>query len=35
MDARIERGAREYEQLKSQAGETPLQKRLKEIGKLP
>jgi uncharacterized protein (DUF433 family) len=34
MDAQIERGAREYERLKSQAGETPLQKRLKELGKL-
>ena len=34
MDAHIERGAREYERLKSQAGETPLQKRLKELGKL-
>jgi len=34
MDAQIERGAREYERLKSQAGESPLQKRLKELGKL-
>ena len=34
MDAQIERSAREYERLKSQAGETPLQKRLKELGKL-
>jgi len=34
MDAQIERGAREYQRLKSQAGETPLQKRLKELGKL-
>src|SRR5687768_16486701 len=34
MDARIERGMREYEQLKFQAGESPLQKRLKELGKL-
>ena len=33
-DAQIERGAREYERLKSQASETPLQKRLKELGKL-
>ena len=32
IDAQIERGAREYERLKSQAGETPLQKRLKELG---
>src|SRR5436309_6478214 len=34
MDVRIEQGAREYERLKSQAGDTPLQKRLKELGKL-
>jgi hypothetical protein len=34
MDAKIERSAHEYEQLKSQAGETPLQKRLKGLGKL-
>ncbi len=34
MDIQIERSAREYERLKSQAGETPLQKRLKEFGKL-
>ncbi|MGH7968163.1 MAG: DUF433 domain-containing protein [Limisphaerales bacterium] len=34
MDAQIERGAREYERLKSRAGETPLHKRLKELGKL-
>lgn len=34
MDAQIERGAREYERLKSEAGETPLQKRLKDAGKL-
>jgi uncharacterized protein (DUF433 family) len=33
MDAQIERSAREYERLKSQAGETPLQKRLKELAK--
>jgi uncharacterized protein (DUF433 family) len=34
MDVQIERSACEYERLKSQAGETPLQKRLKELGKL-
>ena len=34
MDAQIERSARDYERLKAQAGETPLQKRLKELGKL-
>src|SRR5882757_1515425 len=34
MDAQIERGARDYERLRAQAGETPLQKRLKELGKL-
>src|SRR5205809_2337277 len=34
MDTQIERGAREYERLKSQAGETPLHKRLKDLGKL-
>src|SRR5437588_555528 len=34
MDAQIEHRVREYERLQSQAGETPLQKRLKEIGKL-
>ena len=34
IDAQIERGAREYERLKAQVGETPLQKRLKEAGKL-
>ena len=33
MDGEIERGVREYERLKSQAGETPLQKRLKAVGK--
>ena len=31
MDVQIERGAHEYERLKAQGGETPLQKRLKEI----
>jgi uncharacterized protein (DUF433 family) len=34
MDAQIDRGAREYERLRAQAGETPLQKRLKELGKV-
>jgi uncharacterized protein (DUF433 family) len=34
MDVEIERGAHEYERLKSQADETPLQKRLKDLGKL-
>ncbi|SPE53128.1 conserved hypothetical protein [Verrucomicrobia bacterium] len=35
LDAQIERGARDYQSLKSQAGETPLQKRLRAMGKLP
>jgi uncharacterized protein (DUF433 family) len=34
IDAQIERGAQDYEQLRSQAGETPLHKRLRELGKL-
>jgi len=34
MDVQIERGAGDYERLKSQAGETPLQKRVKATGKL-
>jgi uncharacterized protein (DUF433 family) len=34
MDVEIEQGAREYERLKSQSGETPLEKRLKDLGKL-
>ncbi|MEY2428133.1 MAG: hypothetical protein QOJ40_1018 [Verrucomicrobiota bacterium] len=34
IDSQIERGSREYERLRAQAGETPLQKRLKEMGKL-
>ena len=34
LDAQIEGGRREYERLKAEAGETPLQKRLKELGKL-
>ena len=33
MDVQIKRGAIEYKRLKSLAGETPLQKRLKELGK--
>src|SRR5256885_9932430 len=31
MDAQIEHGAREYERLKAEAVETPLQKRLKDL----
>lgn len=34
LDAQIERGAKEYERLKAEVGETPLQKRLKGVGKL-
>lgn len=34
LDAQIERGAKEYERLKAEVGETPLQKRLKQVGKL-
>ena len=34
MDAHIERTILEYEQLRAQAGETPLEKLLKEMGKL-
>ncbi len=34
IDAQIERSARNYEQLRSEAGETPLQKRLRAMGKL-
>jgi Uncharacterized conserved protein len=34
MDTQIERSAREYERLRAEAGETPLQRRLKEMGKL-
>jgi hypothetical protein len=34
MDAHIERSAREYERLRSQASDTPLRKRLKQMGKL-
>ena len=33
MDAQIERGAKQYEKLKSEAGESPIQKRLKAMGK--
>jgi len=34
IDARIEQSAQQYEQLRSQAGETPFKKRLRELGKL-
>lgn len=34
LDAQIQRGANDYERLKSEAVETPLQKRLKQLGKL-
>jgi uncharacterized protein (DUF433 family) len=33
LDGQIERGAGEYERLKSQAGESPLHKRIKELRK--
>jgi len=33
MDAQIDRGAREYQQLKAQAAETPLAKRINELRK--
>lgn len=35
LDAQIERSAREYERLRSESGETPLEKRLKRMGRLP
>ncbi len=35
IDAQIERSAREYKQLHTQAGVTPLHSRLKALGKLP
>lgn len=35
MDAQIERSARKVEQLRAAAGESPLRKRLRELGKLP
>ena len=34
IDAQIEQSAQQYEQLRSQAGETPFKKRLREMGKL-
>jgi uncharacterized protein (DUF433 family) len=34
LDSQIERGASQYQQLKAQAGESPLQKRLKQMGKI-
>ena len=34
MDAHIETSAQDYERLRSHAGETPLRKRLKALGKL-
>lgn len=34
IDAQIEQSAQQYEQLRSQAGETPFKKRLRELGKL-
>jgi uncharacterized protein (DUF433 family) len=34
LDAQIDKGAQEYERLKTKAGESPLQKRLKQLGKL-
>src|SRR5437762_662016 len=33
IDAQIEQSARQYEQLRSQTGETPFQKRLRELRK--
>ena len=35
IDAEIERSAREYEELRAAAGESPLVKRLRAEGKLP
>ena len=34
IDLHIEQSAQDYERLRSEAGETPLKKRLKELGKL-
>ena len=34
IDVQIERSAHEYERLRSEAGESPLHKRLKQLGKL-
>jgi len=35
MDARIQKSAQEVERLRAEAGESPLRKRLREMGKLP
>jgi uncharacterized protein (DUF433 family) len=35
MDAQMERGARKSKALRAEAGESPLRKRLRELGKLP
>ena len=35
MDAQIQHSVKEVEQLRTQAGESPLRKRLREMGKLP
>jgi uncharacterized protein (DUF433 family) len=35
MDSEIQRGLREYRRLRADAGDTPLRKRLRELGKLP
>jgi hypothetical protein len=34
MDAQIQRSAQEVERLRAQAGESPIRKRLREMGKL-
>ena len=34
IDAQIEQGLRRYEEMRAQGGETPLQKKLRELGKL-
>ncbi len=34
MDAQIQHSVRSVEQLRAQGGETPLRKRLRELGKL-
>ena len=34
IDAQMEQSLERYEQLRAQAGETPLRKRLRELGKL-
>jgi len=35
IDARIQNDLREYQKRRAEAGETPLRKRLRELGKLP